>query len=396
MATSTSGLSECSDSRSVGHDAGAGPTEVLMAGPYHANGRYPGGIASIVNSLASDADQLLAHGIRITPFETCRVRRAPDSGGRLRLENALNAARLAVDLRNVRKRHTYDVVYLHTSARYPLLKDVLVLSVLSRPFRRTPTRTVLHVHFSGHIREILPAGRVANWAARMLMARTVDTIVFLDERTRSEYEKSGGSNGAVISNFHTFEMGRDDAERKSRAVSVSPTTRLLFLGSIDRRKGILDLLSAMHAIPADVRLNVGGSFTDPDIEREFYVQSARLEGRVSYLGFVQGEDKARLLALSHLFVLPSYGEGLPISILEAMANACAIVATPVGAVPDVVGPEMGALNEPGDVSGIAVSITRLHRDRVSLAAAMESSFLRSQWYTKDRFLSAFSSVCECK
>lgn len=72
--------------------------------------------------------------------------------------------------------------------------------------------------------------------------------------------------------------------------------------------------------------------------------------------------KARFVDAS-VFVLPSYAEGLPLAILEAMAWQCAVVTTPVGNIPDVIESESnGILVAPGDVEGLAEALRRLVED----------------------------------
>ena len=84
---------------------------------------------------------------------------------------------------------------------------------------------------------------------------------------------------------------------------------------------------------------------------------------VELLGWVRGEDKERLLATAVLYVLPSYNEGLPVSVLEAMAAGLPILTTPVGGIPEAVtdGVE-GFLVEPGDVRTLADRLERLLAD----------------------------------
>jgi glycosyltransferase involved in cell wall biosynthesis len=97
---------------------------------------------------------------------------------------------------------------------------------------------------------------------------------------------------------------------------------------------------------------------------------------VELLGWVRGEDKERLLAAAVLYVLPSYNEGLPVSVLEAMAAGLPIVSTPVGGIPEAVtdGVE-GYLVEPGNVQALADRMDRLLGDQ-DLAMRMGESARR--------------------
>ncbi len=82
-------------------------------------------------------------------------------------------------------------------------------------------------------------------------------------------------------------------------------------------------------------------------------------------GWVTGDNKLTALAQSDILVLPSYREGLPNSLLEAMASECAIIATNVGAIPDVIqSGENGILIEPGDTKNLAEELRRLTFDSI--------------------------------
>jgi len=146
---------------------------------------------------------------------------------------------------------------------------------------------------------------------------------------------------------------------ESRDVST-----LLFLGRIGRRKGILDLIEAVARLRArfpDIMLLVGGD-GDP-AKAEQLAETRGIARNVEFLGWVSGEAKQGLLAKATIYVLPSYAEGLPMSVLEAMAAGLPIVATPVGGVPEAVtdGTE-GFLVHPGSVAELENRLEQLLDD----------------------------------
>jgi glycosyltransferase involved in cell wall biosynthesis len=127
---------------------------------------------------------------------------------------------------------------------------------------------------------------------------------------------------------------------------------VLFLGRIGQRKGTFDLLRAFAAVKSAVpeaRLVVGG---DGDAERLLAeAQALCVRDAVTYVGWVEGDAKSRLIAECWVLALPSYHEGLPMAILEAMAFSRAVVSCPVGGISQaVMEGETGFLVQPGDVS----------------------------------------------
>lgn len=153
-------------------------------------------------------------------------------------------------------------------------------------------------------------------------------------------------------------------------------TQVLCLGRLNKGKGSYDLLEAVARLnPATpIELYLGG-----DGELDKVQQRARELGiadRVHVLGWVQSEAKARELAQASVFVLPSYNEGLPMSVLEAMAAGLPVVSTPVGGIPEAVqdGVE-GFLVRPGDVQALADRLQRLATD-AELARSMGAAARR--------------------
>jgi glycosyltransferase involved in cell wall biosynthesis len=124
-------------------------------------------------------------------------------------------------------------------------------------------------------------------------------------------------------------------------------------------KGIDVLLDAWARVPAPAHLVVVGEGPLSGAMKERAVAVA--PGRVTFTGRVP--DTAPYLRAADIWVLPSFAEGLPISLLEAMACGLACVATAVGGVPDMVedGSD-GLLVMPGDPELLATALERLSSD----------------------------------
>jgi glycosyltransferase involved in cell wall biosynthesis len=136
------------------------------------------------------------------------------------------------------------------------------------------------------------------------------------------------------------------------------------MGDFSLRKGVRDLIAAIPRVAEHVpsaRFVLCGSDHNGDIHGA--VRIAGVEDFVEMPGFVSGQDKLEWLQRASVFVLPSYAEGMPVAILEAMAVGLPIVTTPVGATPDVVEDGVnGFLIEPGDVSQLAARLIQLLQD----------------------------------
>jgi glycosyltransferase involved in cell wall biosynthesis len=129
------------------------------------------------------------------------------------------------------------------------------------------------------------------------------------------------------------------------------TIQFLFLGRIGERKGIFDLLDVIkdnkEYLNDKFLLYVGGDGeTNKLIE---FVEKNKLQNLVKFEGWVSGEKNKELLSTCDVYILPSYNEGLPLAILEAMGYGMPIISTIAGGIPEaVVHKENGFLIKPGD------------------------------------------------
>jgi glycosyltransferase involved in cell wall biosynthesis len=158
------------------------------------------------------------------------------------------------------------------------------------------------------------------------------------------------------------------------AAEANRPNLILFLGRLEQRKGVFDLLQAVSRLRAaipDVRLVCAGEGDRNAVARH----AARLgiADAVHFTGWVGPSGKRALLENAAVFALPSYAEGLPMSLLEAMAAGVPVIASPVGGIPEVlVDGVSGCLVPPGDVATLERTLRKLLLDR-KLAAKLAVS-----------------------
>lgn len=141
---------------------------------------------------------------------------------------------------------------------------------------------------------------------------------------------------------------------------------LLYLGVIGQRKGIYDILNALkdnkEMFEGKVVLRIGGNQEEEKLQT--CINEYGLQGMVKFEGFVSGEKKIECLNWADVYILPSFNEGLPIGILEAMSYRHPIISTPVGGIPEVVKDGVnGIMVKPGNVQEIAKAISAFVGDK---------------------------------
>lgn len=137
---------------------------------------------------------------------------------------------------------------------------------------------------------------------------------------------------------------------------------VITLGRLGKRKGTEDLLEAIRhldkKLPESIHFYLCGDGEVKKVQKK--VKEWKLEHRIAYVGWIDGEQKEELLKHACCHVLPSYKEVMPVSILETMARGIPNICTSVGSIPDIIRDgENGLLISPGDVKALEDSIWEL-------------------------------------
>jgi glycosyltransferase involved in cell wall biosynthesis len=159
--------------------------------------------------------------------------------------------------------------------------------------------------------------------------------------------------------------------------------RLLFLGRLSDRKGVPDLLRALASPSMKQQHWIATLAGDGPID-EFrrLAENLGIVERLSFTGWLDQGDVSALCAAADVLVLPSYAEGLAMSVLEGLSHGLAVITTPVGAHSEVIESEVsGILVPPGDVAALADALRRVIED--------ESLRSRLAKGARDRFLEGF-------
>jgi polysaccharide biosynthesis protein VpsI len=147
--------------------------------------------------------------------------------------------------------------------------------------------------------------------------------------------------------------------------NLDDLVHLTFLGLIGERKGLFDLLRVVRRLidnDLKIKLSIGGNGENDRLQAT--IKSLKLNDSVNFLGWISEKQRDKLLRETDVFVLPSYGEGMPMSILEAMSYSVPVVSTTVGGIPELVlDGETGFLIEPGDLDALYEKLKCLIQDK---------------------------------
>lgn len=143
---------------------------------------------------------------------------------------------------------------------------------------------------------------------------------------------------------------------------------LLYLGVLEKSKGLNDLIEVIGSNQNYFRENrvcveIAGSGTEGDILEE-QCKKHEISDLVRFRGWISGAEKDRLIQKSQILILPSYTEGLPMSVLEAISCGMPVIATDVGDISEaVINGWNGFLFEPGDRKNMFAYIKKISSDK---------------------------------
>ena len=312
-----------------------GQLELLIVGP---SGERTGGIARYIDEQRRHLD-----GVSVAEYRT--------GPGNADTMVAFVAGVLASLWRMVRFpfRRRPDVVHVHSSYRHSFYRKAFYVLFATYAWRRP---VVVHVHGSS-FDEFLDTD--SPWLARFqsFVLGAASVVVVLSEYWRDVLaERVPEEQVVVLPN--AVPAGEYDPDFGGDRQHV------VFLSNLVERKGVAEFAAAVDELatrddlpPFDVTVAGAGPMAD-----RASALAADHE-HVSYVGYVEEAEKRRLLEDATIYALPTYAEGLPIAILEAMAGGTALLTTPVGSIPEVVGDDNGRLVAPGDDQALADALAEL-------------------------------------
>ncbi|MDH5561895.1 MAG: glycosyltransferase family 4 protein, partial [Deltaproteobacteria bacterium] len=222
-------------------------------------------------------------------------------------------------------------------------------------------KTVFHLH-GGSFDAVYKEYHPLKQAAVRFFFRLTDTVIAL-----SSYWQEFLSHLVSANKIEILPNPIDCAKLSSYSNGIlhHRTRSILLLGSLGKRKGHFDVLKALPDVLTsypDTQVYFAGLDEDPRATEKLQeiARQANITDNINFIGPITGVQKLKLLGQATIVILPSYGENMPISVLEGMAAKKPVVSTRVGAIPEVLGNgSYGMLIDPGDWGELAKDIVYL-------------------------------------
>lgn len=277
---------------------------------------------------------------------------------------------------------SYDVVHLNPSIGFKALVRDGVLLLIAKALHR---QVVVFAHgWDSRCLEFLRSyfSQLFRWTFGK-----ADAFIVLGRAFESAVRQLGYRREVFVA---AAPLGEDlfaAADQCTRHPRSDKAFNLLFLSRVEREKGIFEALDTYRILKQfrdNVTLTVAGSGSASNDAREYASQHGL--NHVTFVGHVTGRDKYNLFQQADVFLFPSYGEGLPLAVLEAMAFGLPVVTTAVGGLRDFfVDGTMGYSVESADPDSLARVLTHLIEEPVlcSRIGAFNRQYARTHFTAPD-------------
>lgn len=250
--------------------------------------------------------------------------------------------------RLIKKNPDARVAHIATSGSFALVRDILFLRLL----KKKHIKSIYHIHF-GRVPQIFSK----NGWEQSLFKKAIslaDDIIAIDPKT---YNVLSDLNSGVKVYYIPNPVKKVNSETEKSNNNV------VFLGNVLSTKGVEELLQAWGNITDKYpqwSLTLAGYCEE---EYKAYITTQYPTKNVSFLGFLEHDKAMELLSQAAFLVLPSYTEGFPNVVIEAMMCKKPVIATDVGAIKDILSGGCGIVIHPKNVSELIDSMETLITDK---------------------------------
>ncbi len=259
------------------------------------------------------------------------------------------------------------IVHIHTSSYWSFWQKMFFL-IIAKFFGK---KTILHIH-GGGFEEFYSKNKLKKIIIFLL--QLPNKIVVLSEKWKTFYSSLVKQKKIVIvKNFVSYrEVQRNCLNKFQIKKYLTNDSIILFMGALLKEKGVLDLLKLASVMTSNnIKFVIcGKGELEPVVKEE-----VKKNKNLLYLGEVDGELKYCIFKNTKIFILPSYIEGLPMVLLEAMSYSIPIITTYVGGIPDIIkNGTNGVLVKPGDIIEMKHQIDSLLNDKHFYSLISKNAF----------------------
>lgn len=339
--------------------------KVLIIGPHY---NAKGGIASVINTYREE-------------FDVFHFLPTMSSGNKL--EKLFILIKSCFLFPYYIYRYNIKIVHIHTSSYVSFYRKSIFI-LLALLFNR---QIICHIHAGNFL--VFYEGRNKKFISYLLNKCT--RIIVLSENIKKDFETKTEITTHKIKVIHNMISSQSYIKRDYKS-----EINFLFMGHIYKEKGIFDLVKLFKDNYSNYKkkfklIIAGGLYETNELLK--FINDNKLNDIIIYEGWASGEKKENLFKKANIFILPSYNEALPMSILEAMSYSLPIISTKVGAIPEIVKNRInGFLFEAQDNIALKEIIDLVDLNRDLLNKMGQNSYNMSTQYFPNKVITDLSNV----
>lgn len=287
--------------------------------------------------------------------------------------------------------HKPDIVHIHSSFGPSFYRKLPFIYMAS--WAKVPI--INHIHGADFDEFYVKASEAKKKQIKKVYGKCSVLIALSEEWKDRLAQIVPESMVKIIENYSTL---HEDALEQRLTRKCNNT--VLFLGEIGKRKGCYDIPEVIKKVKKEIPgvkfvLAGSGLGADEKVIKQL-VEEYSVTDNTVFPGWVRGDEKDRMLREADLFFLPSYNEGMPMSVLDAMGYGLPVVSTNVGGIPKIVhNMENGYCCEPGDIDMLARGAIKLLKDdERRTAASLISISIVKERYSLESHIQLLEAVYE--
>lgn len=272
-------------------------------------------------------------------------------------------------------RREIRLVHIHGAKDGSIWRKFVVCFVAKKIFAK---KTIFHIHAGAFDECYERGGKLYKYMCRFLINNS-EALIVLSERWNEFFEKNFTIKKILVI--------KNPVEHKQplvvKKINAPDIITFLFLGRIADHKGIFDLVNLVIAeqdsLRGKCRFLIGGNH---EVDRlKTMIEEGGISDMAEYIGWVQNDEKDRFFSLSDYFILPTYEEAMPMTILEAFSYGKPVITTPVGSIPEVVEHNKnGILFTPGDMTQLKKILFDVINDRSTYECMKKNAMNTATYY----------------
>lgn len=289
--------------------------------------------------------------------------------------------------------HKPDIVHIHSSFGPSFYRKMPFIYMAS--WRKIPI--INHIHGADFDEFFVDASESKKEKIKKVYSKC-DILIALSEEWKERLAQIVPEDKITI--IENYSVPHEDALEERMKRSCNNT--VLFLGELGKRKGCYDIPAVIARVKKrvpNVRFVLAGAGSDADEKaiKQLIDEKSVTENTI-FPGWVRGDMKDKLLREADVFFLPSYNEGMPMSVLDAMGYGLPVVSTNVGGIPKIVhNGENGYCCDPGDIQEFTnYLVLLLSNDQHRKQAGKQSQKIVKEKYSFTAHIKQLEKLYESK